>query len=394
MVFSTVYNFSGFKIVGLSAMALPLGVVVIMLGRSKHKVRCSCCGRVVKKFEGSYGRCVRHLDLSGFECYLYFEEYKLHCKCGYRGYEDVGFVRSYSNCTRSYEAYVARLCDVMSLKEAASIVGLDWKTVKSIDKESIRSVLKGLSEEQPVRIGVDEIAYQKGHKYLTVVRDVDRRRVLWVGLDRKKETLDSFFRELGPEKCARIKVVVMDMWDPYIASVKEYTGADLVFDKFHVAKKVNEALDSVRKHEFTNADKNERKEFKKKRFLILRRNENVPDDKRETLSSLLEKNQTLYQAYLLKEQLLNILDEKFFAIAVHRLETWKTNVRESGLQEFQKVLKTIDNYLYGIHNYFKHGVTNAASEGFNNKIGLIKRRAYGYRDIEYFMLKIIKICGH
>jgi len=393
MVFSTVYNFPGFKIVGLSIMTMLVGMVVIQLGRSGHKVRCPCCNRVVKRFEGSYGRLVRHLDFSGFECYLYYEEYKLHCKCGYRGYEDVGFVRDYSNCTRAYEAYVARLCDLMSVKEAASLVGLDWKTVKNIDKECIRSSLKGLSEEYPVRIGVDEIAYQKGHKYLTVVRDVDQGRVLWVGLDRKKETLDAFFKELGPEKCQGIKVAVMDMWDPFIASAKEHTGADIVFDKFHVAKKVNEALDSIRKHEFRNADNDERREFKKKRFLILRRNENVPDDRRETLNSLLEKNQTLYRAYLLKEQLLNILDEKCYDAAIHRLETWKANIMESGLQEYQKVVKTIENYLYGIHNYFKHGVTNAASEGFNNKIGLIKRRAYGYRDIEYFMLKIIKICG-
>lgn len=393
MVFSTVYNFPGFKIVGLSVMTMLVGMVVIQLGRSKHKVRCPCCNRVVKRFEGSYGRLVRHLDFSGFECYLYFEECKLHCKCGYRGYEDVGFVRDYSNCTRAYEAYVGRLCDHMSVKEAASFVGLDWKTVKNIDKESIRSALKGLSEVHPVRIGVDEIAYQKGHKYLTVVRDVDHGYVLWVGLDRKKETLNAFFQELGPEKCQLIKVAVMDMWDPFIASVKEYTRADIVFDKFHVAKKVNEALDSIRRHEFRNAGKDEQKEFKKKRFLILLRNENVPPDRRETLNSLLEKNQTLYSAYVLKEQLLSILDEKCYDVAIRRLETWKANVQESGIQEYEKVVKTINNYLYGIHNYFKHGVTNAASEGFNNKIGLIKRRAYGFRDIEYFMLKIIKICG-
>jgi transposase len=102
----------------------------------------------------------------------------------------------------------------MSVKEAACIVGLDWKTVKDIDKANIRSSLKGLSMEQPVRIGVDEVAYQKGHKYLTVVRDVDEGRVLWVGLDRKKETLDRFFEELGAEKSRRVLMAVMDMWNP------------------------------------------------------------------------------------------------------------------------------------------------------------------------------------
>jgi transposase len=120
------------------------------------------------------------MDMSGFECYLYFEQYKLRCRCGYRGYEGVGFVGDYLHCTKAYEEYTARLCDFMSVKEAASIVGLDWKTVKDIDKANIRSTLKGLSEEEPLMIGVDEVAYQKSHKYLTVVRDVDEGRVLWV----------------------------------------------------------------------------------------------------------------------------------------------------------------------------------------------------------------------
>ncbi len=120
--------------------------------------------------------------------------------------------------------------------------GFGLETVKDIDKAHIRSTLKGLSEEQPVRIGVDEVAYQKGQKYLTIVRDVDEGRVLWVDLNRKKETLDAFFKELGPEKCDLVEVAVMDMWDAYIASVRQYTGADIVFDKFHVAKKVSEAL--------------------------------------------------------------------------------------------------------------------------------------------------------
>lgn len=393
MVFNTVYNFAGFKIIGLSSIALPLGIVVIVLGRTGHRVRCPCCGRVVKRFEDRYGRLVRHLDLSGYECYLYFEEYKLHCRCGYRGMEDVGFCGAHRHSTRQYEGYVARLCDFMSVKEASLIVGLDWKTVKDIDKAHIQSTLKGLSEEHPRRIGIDEVAYQKGHKYLTVVRDVDQGHVLWVGVDRKKETLDSFFRELGAEKSSEIMVAVMDMWDPYIASVRQHTGADIVFDKFHVAKKVNEALDKVRRREFKEADKDVRKEFKKKRFLVLKRNENLSPEKRETLTSLLEKNETLQKAYLLKEQLLDILDEKQEAIAIRRLETWKNNALESRIREYEDVLKTIGNYLYGIHNYFKHKITNAASEGFNNKIGLIKRRAYGYRDIEYFMLKIIKLCG-
>jgi len=151
-------------------MTLILGFVVIMHSRTRHKVKCPSCGRVVKSFEDGYGRLVRHLDMSGFECYLYYEQYKLHCKCGYRGYEDMGFVDDYSHCTKSFEEYVARLCDFMSLKEVAGLVGLDWKTVKRIDKKYIQQTLTRLCELSSRRIGVDEVAYEKGCKYLTVVR--------------------------------------------------------------------------------------------------------------------------------------------------------------------------------------------------------------------------------
>lgn len=221
--------------------------------------------------------------MSGFECYLYYEQYKLHCKCGYRGYEEVGFVDDYSHCTMSFEEYVARLCDLMSLKEVSGLVGLDWKTVKRIDKKHIQQTLTKLCDLSPTSIGVDEVAYEKGHKYLTIVRDVDTCRVIWVGEDRKQSTLDEFFEELGEEKSERIKTVVMDMWDPYIASVKKHTSAGIVFDKFHVAKKANEALDKIRKKEFSDASPEDRKDMKNKRFLILRRSENVPLDKKETL---------------------------------------------------------------------------------------------------------------
>ena len=181
------------------------------------------------------------------------------------------------------------------------------------------------------------------------------------------------------------------MWDPYISSIKEHTSADIVFDKFHVAQKINEALDAIRKQEFKNADPEERKRMKKKRFLILTRKKNLPAEKHPELDQLMQQNQTLYQAYLLKEQGLAVFDEKDSEPA---LDTWIDNIQKSGLAPFQEVIKTIQHYRYGIDNYFIHRETNGQSEGFNNKINVLKRRAYGYRDLEYFKLKIIQTCRH
>lgn len=389
LVFKSQYNLSGFKIAGISHDDRQL---LVELKRSRQPPVCPRCGRRAKRVEAEHVRVVRDLDFGNLRCYVQFSQYKIYCRCGFRGHEKIDFVREYSRCTKRLEEHVAVLCQYMCIKDASKVSELDWKTVKSIDKTSMRDMLVSLDRADPSVLGVDEIAYEKGHRYLTVVRDVERGCVLWAGIGRKEVTLDLFFAVLGYEKSMKIKAVVMDMWDPYIASVCKNTVADIVFDKFHIAKKAGECIDSIRRKEFRSAGKEERKSWKDKRFLILGRDKNLTDEKRETLQRLLELNQSLYKAYLLKEQLLDILDGRHQNIAVYRLQTWKDNVTESGLKEFQSLVKTLDHYIYGVTAYFKHHITNAGSEGFNNKINIIKRRSYGLQDLEYFMLKILTTC--
>lgn len=396
MLFKMRYNYSGFKLGDAWYFEDDEdgNYVLVFLKRTRVTCDCPCCNGRTERIEEEYTRRARDLDVQGVPCFVVFTERKIRCVCGYRGLEKLGFVRPYSRCTKSFEMVVAGFCRELSILEVARQFSLDWKTVKEIDKQHIKDGLSSLSMFSPSRIGVDEVAYEKGHRYLTIVRDVDLRCVLWVGIGRKKETLDCFFIELGVEKCKGITACCMDMWDPYVASVREWTNADIVFDKFHIAKKINEALDLVRKKEFAKKDPVDRKTMKKKRFLILRRNENVPDDRREELESLLEANEILFKGYVLKEEFLDILDEDSIIKAVSRFAVWMKNVVDSGINEFQDVLKTLKHYWYGIVNIFKHRLTNAGSEGFNNKINLVKRRAYGYHDLEYFILKIIQACGY
>lgn len=186
----------------------------------------------------------------------------------------------------------------------------------------------------------------------------------------------------------------MDMWDAYIGSVQKNTNADIVFDKFHVIKKVNEVLDKIRRRIFAHGDKETRKMLKHKRFLILHRRKNLTDEKDiKSLKQLLDTNEPLYKAYILKEEIADIFGDVNADREIARLEQRFQNVIDSGIDEFSPVVSTIRNYLYGIHNYFKYKFTNAGSEGFNNKINVIKRSAYGFNDIEYFKLKILQQCG-
>ncbi len=195
--------------------------------------------------------------------------------------EELDFLDKHSFCTKRLEDYVFLLFQKMSIKDAAELSKLDWKTVKNIDKKHLQQLVMPLSEYTPERIGADGISYEKGHRCLTVVRDLDLKRVIWVDKSRREETLNEFFLELGEEKARRIMVAVMDMWDPYLSSVSENCpDAEIVFDKFHISKKVNEALDFVRKKEFSKEDSRERKNMKKKRFLILSRQNRLNDEQR------------------------------------------------------------------------------------------------------------------
>src|SRR3989338_8373537 len=240
----SLYDFCGFK-PNLSVVSKQ--EIHADLERTTTTGQCLVCGKKLRWVEQAYQRCIRDLDVSGRHCFLHFPQYKIQCPCGYRVIEQLDFVDKYSRYSIAFEEFVARLCGLMSVKDAAGLMGVNWKAVKQVDKKYLAKNKIGLEYAIPTRIGVDEVSYQKGHKYLTVVRDVDKRRVIWVGEKRKKETLDSFFKELGAEKTANILVVSMDMWDPYIASVKQNCPlAEIVFDKFHVSKKVNEALDKVR----------------------------------------------------------------------------------------------------------------------------------------------------
>lgn len=352
---------------------------------------CPSCGKRCREVETEYERTVRDLDLAHRKCFLRFSQKKIRCKCGYRGLEKLDFVAKSHRVATRMETYVVSLCEKMCLKDVAEITDLDWKTIKNIDREYIRSLLPDIAKLTITRIAIDEIAIMKGHKYFTIIRDYDTGIAIKILLSRSYEETAQALASLGPEKLAMIHFASLDMWDPYIKAIKEQCpNAELIFDKFHVVKKVNEALDLVRKKEFANAEKDERINMKHKRFVILKREENLNQKQKEELQMLMQSNEKLYQAYLLKEQILSIFDDKksTFEQIKERFDAWFSNILSNQLEEFYAVVDTINHYFYGILNYFRYGMTNAIAEGFNTKINIIKRRAYGFRDLEYFMLKI------
>ena len=170
-LFKKRYNYSGFKL-GKAWYCeeededMVEDFVLVFLERTRATCDCPRCGGRVRTIEDEYERMIRDLDVQGTGCYVVFTERKIRCRCGYRGVEKLGFVRPYSRCTKSFEHVVAGFCRELSIREVSRQFGLDWKTVKEIDKQSIKEGLKDLTTFSPVRIGVDEVAYEKGHRYL------------------------------------------------------------------------------------------------------------------------------------------------------------------------------------------------------------------------------------
>ncbi len=354
---------------------------------------CPHCGKRCSSVETDFVRTVRDLDLADHHCFLEVPQKKIRCSCGYRGLKKLDFVSKSRRVTKRLETIVASFCEIASLKEVAERFKLDWKTVKEIDKTFIKALLPKISELDIKRIAIDEIAIMKGHKYLTIIRDYDTGVTIKMVLGRGYEEVLKALLELGEDKLARICLASMDMWDPYIKAIKEACpNVELVFDKFHVVKKINEALDKIRKKEFASASDDERINMKHKRYIILHREKNLDGKQKEELNNLINSNEKLHKAYLLKEQVLSIFEDtkSTFDQIKLRFTQWMENILSNDMEEFYDVVKTIRNYYDGVMNYFKYGMTNAIAEGFNTKINIIKRRAFGFRDVEYFMLKIFQ----
>ena len=388
-VLKNLFPFKGYKFCVLESTKR------ILLGLSSRRICgvCPICGKRCNNVETEYKRTVRDLDLAEHQCFLEFSQKKIRCKCGYRGLEKLEFVNKSLRVTTRLADKIAIDCEEATLKEVSRRYDLDWKTVKKIDKEHIKALLPKIETLNIRRLAIDEIAIMKGHKYFTLIRDYDTGVTIKIILGRGYDEVSKALASLGKEKLAKIVFVSLDMWDPYIKAIKELCpNAELVFDKFHVVKKVNEALDNVRKKEFAKASNEERIEMKHKRWIILKREKNLEKEEKETLKQLMNNNERLYKAYLLKEQILSIFSEEnqTFDKVKERILQWFENILSNEMDEFEGVMKTMQNYLYGILNYFRYGMTNAIAEGFNTKINVIKRRAFGFRDIEYFALKIFQ----
>ena len=352
---------------------------------------CSVCGENGGRMHMYGTRRVRDLNLAHARVELVVPNRKLRCDgCRTIRTEGHSFLGPYRRYTLRFERAVADLCRHLPIKQVAEHFGLTWHAVKDIDKRRLEREVGTPCYDGLRLIAVDEVAVHKGHSYVTTVLDLETGRIVWVGQGRTEATLTGFFEELTPEQRKSIQAVASDMAAGFRNAVeKACPHAALVYDLFHVvAKYSREVVDVVRTEEAKKQDETGRKLIKGSRYLLLKNAPNLLTSQRKTLKGLLKANKNLNTVYILKDQLKRIWEYKHPAWARKALDQWCALAQASGIPALATFAKNLCRHEKGIVNHCRYPIHTGRLEGINNKIKVIKRQAYGFRDDAYFILKI------
>lgn len=376
-------------------------LVLVLQPKPGHPKRCSQCGAIVDKIHDVSERRVRDLPLGEWDTWLVFPRARLQCpRCG-PTVEAVPWLDRYQRMTTRLAEKIARLAQVLPIKQVAAWFGVGWDTVKQIDQRALTQRL-GAAEDHldgVRRIAIDEFAIRRGHQYATVVLDVDRKRVVWIARGRDQEALRGFLTALGPTRCAAVEAAAVDMWKPYAAELRVHCPqAALVYDLFHIVAKYGlEVIDRVRVDETNRLAaaagpgpvREARRIIKGARWLLLRNKANLTTrGERVRLRDLLRANRALFIVYVLKDDLKRLWQYRARAAALRFWTEWKRRALRSRIPALHRFTRMLERHLDGILSHCQYPLNSGVLEGCNNKIKVLKRMAYGYRDDAYFFLKI------
>ena len=393
---SLLYHGFGLRQVEYVKTSYEEGAVHFFLHPKPEAVRCPTCHSPAVRPHGQKERRFRHLPIGRKRVELVMPIPRVECEnCGVVRQIAIPFADPHKRYSRPLARYVVDLCRHMTMLDVAEHVGMIWDTVKEIEKQYLlrrygRPKLKHLR-----RIAIDEIAVKKGHHYLTVVLDLESGAVVFVGNGKGAEALQPFWKRVRGSR-ARIEAVAVDMSPAYTAAVRQnLPRAVLVYDAFHVIQLFNHNLSQLRRELYSQSkDKTERWMLKGVRWLLLKNPENLNEENGEKarLEEALRFNQPLATAYYLKES----LREQFwhcrdYAEAARFLDSWLAEAKASGIRLIVGMALTLERHREGLLNYYRYPISTGPLEGTNNKIKTLKRQAYGYRDPEFFRLKILAL---
>jgi transposase len=305
---------------------------------------------------------------------------------------DLGFADSRFSYTRAFERYVLELSKHMTILDVARHLHVSWDVIKDIQKRYLKKKFSRPSLKDLRYLAIDEIAVSKGHHYVTVALDLESGAVIFVGDGKGADSLEPFWKRLSHSP-ATVEAVAIDMSPAYMSAVLNHLPhAAIVFDHFHVVKLFNDKLSDLRRDLYREAKDELQKDVLKGTRWLLLKNPGTLDEKKgekERLEEALRMNEPLYTAYYLKEDLREVWTQPGKKQAEKVLDEWIRKASSSGVAMLKTMAKTLSSYKSGILNYYDFPISTGPLEGTNNKIKTMKRQAYGFRDMEFFKLKIM-----
>jgi len=362
----------------------------------KRLLRCGVCRqRCLEVHDIRPEREWRDLSMRKLPLKLRYRPRRVECpRCGVR-VEDFPWAEPWARVTTALSHAVAVLARELSWKGTAREYGLNWKSVATMVKRAVQYGLEHRKRPPVHAIGIDEVSRRKGQVYLTVVYDLERRVLLWVGEDRTEEAVRPFFtQEMGKRRCQTLQLVCMDMWAAYAKLVRDYAvNAQILFDRFHIVKHLNEAVDAARRDLWRQLTTQERVSFKGTRWLLLKNPWNLSSGQKERLSTLVRWNSPLVRAWYLKESFQLFWTYRQPWRAQQHLLKWMNSAMRSRLEPFQRFVGLLRSHLDGVLAWTKTRLSNGAVEGMNNKIKSISHRSFGFRTAENFIAAIYHCCA-
>jgi transposase len=371
------------------------GRVTFRIRRDASTCRCSACGSADVVHRGEVRRTFRSLPIGLKPTFLALSIPRVECRrCGVVRQVEVGFADPRRTYTRAFERYALELGRRMTIRDVAGLLGVGWDLIKDVLKRNLARRFARPKLKHLRRIAVDEFAVARGHRYMTVVLDLDSGAIVFVGDGKAGSALKPFWKRLRPSG-AKIEAVAMDLSAAYRKAVREnLPKAVIVFDHFHVAKLFNDKLTELRRDLHREAaGPLQRRVLKGTRWLILKDPANLDEakDEKRRLKEALKLNESLAAAYYMKEELRWFWRQPGKTFATIFLDGWLRRAAASGIKALQQMAKTLALHRSGLLAYYDAWITSGPLEGTNNKIKTLKRVAYGYRDHEFFKLKLLAL---
>lgn len=387
---SLIYHAFGIKGVKYIRTEYKKGNTIFYAEVTARLEKCPVCkSRRTIHRKGSKHRLIRMVPVGKRHSFLNLKLWRIRClDCGALRWPRLPFVKGRSRHTRQFARFAMDLLYWMTIAGASKILGVGWDMIKDLHKEYLQKRYKSPPLEKLKYMAIDEFSLRKGHTYMSIFLDLETGRILYAVEGKSGKDIEPFLKKLS-KKAPSLEAIAMDMNTGFHAAVQKHLpDVAIVFDHYHVSAMINKAIDDLRREQYSQLEDTDKNVLKGSRFLLLKNYEKLDDQGKNRLQDLLATNNSLYTMYVMKEQFREFWDKPNIADAIVFLDAWCADAENSGIKHLNKVAKTLMNHSHGLLNYFYHKISCGLIEGINNKIKTLKRQAYGFRDMNYFRLRL------